>query len=175
MRLAQGDASGALAALAASASDSLPPALDESRTMIFARAAAATGDLPGATAALARLDTQPAVALRADLLEAAKDWPAAVAALRDEANGTLPAQGVLTEAQSRLMLRLASAAAQAADEATLASLRQNTLPRLPTGQLAEMFRVLTQGPVTGVADLPRVANEVKLARALPSALNTLTP
>ncbi len=73
------------------------------------------------------------------------------------------------------MLRLASAAGQAGDEAMLATLRQNTLPRLPAGQLSEMFRLLTQGPVSSVADLPLVANEVKLARALPSAVNALTP
>jgi hypothetical protein len=175
MRLSDNDAQGALAALTASAADDLPPQLLESRTLTFARAAASTGDLPQATAALAALGTLPAIALRADLLEAAKDWPAAISALRDDADRTLPAQGVLTDAQARLMLRLASAAGQAGDESTLAELRQTTLSRLPPGQLAEMFRVLTQGPVQGVADLPRAANEVKLARALPAALNTLSP
>jgi hypothetical protein len=171
----QGDASGALAALTRTASTGLPAPLAESRTLVFARAAAAAGDLPSATAALAALGTDPAAALRAELLEAAKDWPAAQAALRDLAARAIPAEGPLDEAQARILLRLASAAAQTGDEATLAALREHDTLRLPDGKLAEMFRVLTAGPVQGVGDLPRAARETKLARALPDALRTLTP
>ncbi len=69
MRLAQGDAPGALTALAASSADGLPPALLEARTLTFARAAAAAGKPNSATAALAALDTPRARTLRAELLE----------------------------------------------------------------------------------------------------------
>ncbi|MCW3475108.1 hypothetical protein [Limobrevibacterium gyesilva] len=174
-RLEEGDPAGALAALTRSAAPDLPAPLQESRTLTFARAAAVSGDLPSATAALAALGTTPAAALRADLLEAAKDWPAALAALRELAARTVPPEGPLNEAQARTLLRLAAAAAQTGDEATLARLREHDTARLPDDKLAEMFRLLTAGPVQGVADLPRAAQETKLARALPAALKTLTP
>jgi len=87
----------------------------------------------------------------------------------------VPDQGPLDEAQARTLLRLASPAAQTGDEAMLATLREHDLARLPEGKIAEMFRVLTAGPVRGVSDLPRAAQETKLARALPTALKTLTP
>jgi hypothetical protein len=174
MRLAQGDAAGALAALTRSAADSLPPALLESRALTFARAAAAIGDLPSADAALAALDTLPAETLRADLLEAAQDWPAAESALRNLVRRTVPPDGPLTEPQARTLLRLASAAAQTGDDATLTTLREHDISRLPEGKLADLFRLLTEVPVRGVADLPRAAKEVKLARDVSAALNTLT-
>ena len=175
MRMEQGDASGALAALTKSAAEGLPPPLLESRTMTFARAAAAVGDLPSAAAALAALDTLPAAGLRANLLEAARDWPAALAALRDLSGRTVPPDGQLTEPQARIVLRLAAAAAQTGDDAILAALRVHDTPRLPEGKLAEMFRLLTADPVRGVADLPRAANEVKLAREVTASLKALTP
>jgi hypothetical protein len=174
-RLAEGDAHAALAALNRSDAPNLPPALTENRTLTFARAAAAAGDLTSASAVLAALGTTPAVELRADLLEEGKDWPAAEVALRDLAARTVPEQGKLDEPQARLLLRLASAAAQTGDEATLATLREQDQVRMPDGKTAEMFRVITAGPVQGVSDLPRAAQETKLARALPSALKTLTP
>jgi hypothetical protein len=175
MRLEQGDAAGALAALAASDAPSLPTALVEGRTMTFARAAASSGEMPRAAAALAALDTPAADGLRADLMEGAKDWPAAAAALHDYAAKTVPADGPLDDAQARTLLRLASAAAQVGDDATLARLREHDTPRLPPGKLAEMFRLVTAGPVQGVADLPRAGQETKLAGDLPVALKALTP
>ncbi|MDE2200127.1 MAG: hypothetical protein KGJ41_14010, partial [Rhodospirillales bacterium] len=175
LRLSQGDAPGALDALTQSHSSGLPAPLHAARTLVFARAAAAAGDLPSATAALVALGGDAADALRADLLETAKDWPAAEAALRTLAARRIPPAGVLTDAQLTTLLRLASAAAQAGDEATLADLRQRMEARLPAGKQADMFRLLTAGPVQGVADLPRAALETQLARALPADLTSLTP
>jgi len=174
MRLEQGDAAGALKALAASDAPSLPAALVENRTMTFARAAAATGDMPRAAAALAALDTPASDGLRADLMEAAKDWPAAAAALRDYAAKTVPPEGQLNDAQARTLLRLASAAAQSGDAATLAGLREHDTARFPAGKLTELFRLVTSGPVQGVADLPRAARQTKLAGDLPAALKAFT-
>jgi hypothetical protein len=74
-----------------------------------------------------------------------------------------------------VLLRLASAAAQAGDEAMLGQLRDHDLPRMPAGKLADMFRLLTERPVEGVSDLPRAAREATLARAMPAALGTAAP
>jgi hypothetical protein len=175
MRLAQNDATGALAALAASDAPGLAPPLLEARTLTFPRAAATNGDLPRASAALAALGTTAADGLRADLLEAAKDWPAAEAALRDYAARTVPDEGPLDEVAARTLLRLASGAADSGDDRTLAQLREHDTKRLPRGKLSEMFRLITAGPVQGVADLPRASQESKLAGALPVALKAITP
>ncbi len=175
MRLEQGDAAGALAALDASAAAALPAPLIEERTLTFARAVASTGDMPRAAAALAALGTPAADGVRAELMEAARDWPAAAAALRDFADKTVPADGQLNDVQARTLLRLASAAAQTGDDATLARLREHDTQRLPPGKLAEMFRLVTEGPIRVTADLPRASRETKLAGDLPAALRTLAP
>jgi hypothetical protein len=175
LKLAQQDTVGALAALAASASDNLPAALLESRTLTFARATAASGALAPAVAALAALDTADAAELRAELLERAADWPAAEAALRAYADRIVPPEGTLDDAQAHVLLRLAAAAAQAGDETTLTTLHDHDGPRMPQGQVAQMLKLLTERPVQGVADLPRVTAETALARGLPAALQSLMP
>ncbi len=175
MHQALGNHAEALDALTASAAPGLPMGLLEGRTLAFARSAAALGDLGSATAALRELGVASATALRADLLEAGRDWPGAVSALRELVARSVPGEGVLSEAEARVVLRLASAAAQAGDTALLMALRERDSARFPPGKLLEMFAVLTAGPVQGVADLPRAAQEAKLARSLPAALKTLTP
>jgi hypothetical protein len=131
--------------------------------------------MPRATAALAALGTVAADALRAELLESAKDWPAAEAALRDYAARTVPDNGPLDEPAARTLLRLAAAAADCGDDQTLARLREHDTKRLPAGRIAEMFRLITAGPVQGAGDLPRASQESKLAGALPVALKALAP
>ncbi len=173
LRLDAGDPAGTLTALSDSAATDLPAGLQERRTIVFARATAARGGLAPAVAALAALDTPAATDARASLLEGANDWPAAEAALADYARLTVPADGKLDEAAGRTVLRLAAAAAQAGDEAMLAHLREETLPRLPAGKLADVLQVLTERPVAGVGDLPRAAEETALARALPADLHAL--
>lgn len=170
--LEQSDPTAALQALSASAATDLPPALEEARTIAFARATAARGAVGPATAALAALGTPAADEARAGLLERAKDWPAATAALASYVAKTVPAEGMLAAA-ARALLRLASDAAQARDEALLARLRDQDLARIPPGKTADLFRLLTAPPVQGVADLPRAAQEAALARALPAALKSL--
>ena len=172
-KLEQGDATGTLTALSASVAEGLPPALTERRTLLFARATAARGQIGPAIAALAMLDTTAAADERAALLEGAKEWPAAEAALADLARRTLPDSGPLDAEAGRSLLRLASAAAQAGDEAMLAQVRREMLPRLAPGKLADMLRLLTEQPVKDVPDLPRAAQEANLARALPADLGAL--
>ena len=174
LRLEQGSAEDALAALSASVVEgSLPPELLEQRTLVFARAAASTGDVRTAVGALAELGTPAALALRATLLEQAKDWPAASAALSALARASLPPTGMLDATQSRLVLRMAAAAAQAGDERALAGLRANLAPRLGQEQMRDLANLLSAAPVQGVGDLPRAAQEARLARSVPASFRAL--
>ena len=174
LRLDQGAPEDALAALSASVVEgALPPELLEQRTLVFARAAATTGELRTAVGALAELGTPAALGLRATLLEQAKDWPAASAALSALARTTLPASGMLDDAQSRLVLRLAAAAAQAGDERTLAGLRTSLAPRLGEERMRDLATLLSAAPVQGVGDLPRAAQEARLARSAPASFRAI--
>jgi hypothetical protein len=173
VRLDQQDPAGALEALSASVADHLPAAVDEARTITFARATAARGGLAAATAALAALATPAADEARATLFEQAKDWRGAEGALLNYAQKTVPPDGPLAEAPANVLLRLASAAARAGDEALLARLRERELARMPAGKLADMFRLLTERPVQGVSDLPRAAKEAAFASGVPAELQAL--
>jgi hypothetical protein len=174
MRMDTGDAAGALDALNQSTAPDLPPALQESRTLLFARAAARAGDRGSALAALDGLDSEAALATRADLLESAQDWEAATIALAALAARRVPAQGPLEAGQSRLMLRLASAADRAGDVARIAQLRAAVTGRLPDAKTAQMFDLLTAAPLTGIGDLARAGQDARFARVIPSAVKSLT-
>ena len=174
LRLEQGDGAGALAAIGQTDSPDLPPALRNKRALTFARSAAAQGDLARATAALADIDTAEAEELRATLLERAKAWPEALAALKQYASHVVPERGALDENQSLTLLRLASAAAEAGDDVTLARLRDHDLGRVPAGRIADMITLLTGQPVRAFADLPMVSREAALTRNLPDALKSLS-
>jgi hypothetical protein len=155
LRLREGDAAGALAALNASNADDAPPDLVERRTLL--------------------LDTASADEARATISERANDWPAAEKALNAYATKVVPAEGKLDDGQRRTMLRLATAAARSGDAATLTALRQTTGTRMESGPLADMFRLLTADQVRGVGDLKRSAQEAVVARELPSQLNAVQP
>ena len=126
-----------------------------------------------ALAALATLDSAAADEARATILERANDWPAAQRALTDYAAKTVPAEGKLDDAQRRTLLRLATAAARAGDNAALTALRQREGARMGSGPLADMFRLLTADQVRSVADLKRSGQETALARELPGQLKAL--
>jgi hypothetical protein len=173
LQLQAGDAAAAAATLDASDSPDLPADLIDARAVLAARAMAIRGDLPGALARLAAIDTVASDEARATLLESARDWPAATDALGRLAARLIPPEGPFDAAQSRMMLRLASAAAQAGDEATLARLHLQAAPRMLPGEMARLFGVLTEPPIRDATDLPRAADEVALARAVPEALRSL--
>jgi hypothetical protein len=108
---------------------------------------------------------------RADIAAAAGDWAETAAALSELAEAQLPpTDRALDEAQRRLLVRLAAAAALAGDGATLASLATTRGQQMANGPFAEPFRLLTSDPVAGAADLPRLAAEVALARSLPRSI-----
>jgi len=175
LRLGESDASGALAALAASDAAGLPAPLAEQRVLLRADAQAHWGDVAGAISTLAGLDSVKAEATRAAILEQAKDWAGADRALVDYVAKTVPEAGDLDDNARRLLLRLATAAARAGDEATLVALRQRQEARMGAGPLADMFRLLTADPVHGTADLARAGREVGYARALPANLQAMQP
>jgi len=173
LRLRQGNAAGALAALSESSADNLPAALTQRRTLLLAEAEARNGDVPGAVAALSALGTAAADEKRATILEEAQNWAGAEGALKDYVAKTVPATGNLDDTQRRTLIRLAAAAGRAGDQTGLTTLRQQDDSRMGTGPLADMFRLLTADPVHGVADLRRSAQETALARALPADLKAV--
>ncbi len=183
VRLAAGDPEAALRALIDSGIGAAPgeapagvtQAIAERRTILFARLAAARGDPARAAAALGALGTPAADAARASILEQARDWPGAEAALSELAARSVPAEGKLDDAQQRLLLRLAGATAQAGDAAAWAALARREGPRMQGGPFGDMFRLLTADPVAGVGDLPRAAREMALARGVPDALAAIAP
>ncbi len=93
---------------------------------------------------------------RATILERANNWPAAEKALTDYAAKSVPSEGKLDDGQRRTLLRLATAAARAGDDARLSELRQRDTTRMATGALADMFRLLTAEQVQVVADLEAI-------------------
>jgi hypothetical protein len=140
---------------------------------LLAAAHARRGDADQALAVLASLDTTSANEARATILERSNDWPAAQKALAAYAAGTVPTEGSLDDSQRRTLLRLATAAARAGDDATLTALRGREGARMGTGPLADMFRFLTADQVRNVADLKRSGQEAALARELPSQLKAM--
>ncbi|HEY2620633.1 MAG TPA: hypothetical protein VGI78_25055 [Acetobacteraceae bacterium] len=173
LRLREGDAAGALAALDASVAPDLPAELVEHRTLLAAAADARRGDSEHALAALGTLDSAAADEARATIMERANNWAAAQRALGDYAARTVPAQGKLDDAQRRTLLRLATAAARAGDDTALTALRQREGARMETGPLADMFRLLTADQVRSAADLKRSGQETALAHELPGQLKAL--
>ena len=173
LRLQEGNAEAAIAALYASSAEDLPAALSEQRMLLFAQASARRGDSAGALAALAGLDTPAADEARATVYEQTKNWPAATAALAAYASRSIGAGETLDEPQTRTLMRLATAASQAGDEAILATLRGNALARTGRGPLADLFRLLTAVPITDTVDLKRSRQEMAMARSLPAGLKAL--
>jgi hypothetical protein len=173
LRLREGDAAGALAALAASNVESPPADLAERRTLLLAAAHARLGEADRALAALSALDTPSADESRATILERANDWSGAEKALSAYAAKVVPADGKLDDGQRRTLLRLATAAARAGDDATLTALRQSAGSRMESGPLADMFRLLTADQVRNVGDLKRSGQEVVLAHELPGQLKAV--
>ena len=178
LKLREDDAKGALETLSASNPATvadLPSSLAEQRALLFATASARIGDRPRALAALAVLNSSAAGELRSTILEQAGDWPAAAQSLADQAARLIPADGALDDTQRRLLVRLASAASQAGDEATLGRLRAREIPRMTSGPLADMFKLLTADRVQSTTDLKRSGREMASARTLSAGIKALEP
>jgi hypothetical protein len=175
MRLRENGPAEALAALNDSDAPNLPDELAQRRTLLAAEASARRGDTERALATLRGLDDVAADAARATILERANDWPAAQKALAAYVARVVPPEGKLTDVQRRALLRLATATARAGDDAALAVLREHEGPRMESGPLADMFRLLTADQVRSTADLKRSGQETVLAGRLPGQLKVLQP
>jgi tetratricopeptide (TPR) repeat protein len=163
----EGQDKDALATLDATESDQAPPDLAESRILTRATAIAHTGNRDSAITLLKELATAGASAKRAELLEEAKDWANAEAAWQDSLTASVPpASGPVSMPIAHTLVRLATAASRNKDDATLATLRQTWLNRLPAGEEADAFNLLTSPPVQTTADLARSAAEVNLAASV---------
>jgi tetratricopeptide (TPR) repeat protein len=169
----EGDHAGARTILDASDGHDLPPDLIEQRTILRAGAVAHLGDPTAGAAMLAPLRTGRATEARAQILENASDWAGAEKTWSDCVALTLPESGMLDDAQTRTMLRLATATARAADDAGLANLRVKYGDRVGTSPLGDMFRLLTVEPVRTNADIKRSQQEMNLAASLPADLKAL--
>jgi hypothetical protein len=140
---------------------------------VRAQSVAHQGNPTGAAAMLAPTRTVRATETRAQILETASDWAGAEQALLDCAALTLPDSGTLDEAQTRTVLRLATATARAGEDAKLGGLRDTYGARIGPGALGDMFRLLTAEPIRTTADIGRSQREMSLANSLPADLNTL--
>jgi hypothetical protein len=174
LRLDQGDAAGARAALTASDAPGLPAGLAAHRIALLARALLLEGNDDAALRLLGAQTDAEGLELRARLLEKRRAWPAATASLKALVAASLPATGKLADAQQDLVLRLASAASQAGDMALLQQLQAGDANRLAPGPRADLFRALATRPVQSLADLPRSAVEARQAGMVPAALASYT-
>jgi hypothetical protein len=166
LRLHEDDADGALLALSESNSADMDDAVRQRRALITARVEAKRGNTGEAVAMLSGVQTLEADEARAAILEHAQDWPAARDALTRLAARLVPDSGMLDDPQVRVVLRLATAAARADDNSTLASLRDKLEARIGSGAQADMFRLLTAPPVRGTSDLPRARADMSALRGV---------
>jgi len=166
LREREGDLDGATLALSESNSDDMQDAVRERRAMIAARVQADQGDPSGAARELSAKASDLADEERAAILEQSNDWPGARDALSRIVARVIPPTGTLDDSQLKLMLRLATAAARADDDKTLAALRDTMRGRVGGCPQADLFRLLTAAPIRGTDDLSRARAGLGLARAL---------
>ncbi len=168
LRLGEGDAAGAAAALSGSEMPGLPAPLLEERAVLAALAMARRGQEEPAIAALRGLGPAGLPAL-ADLLAGRRDWAGASEAMVAQAAGP----GEIDDAKRRAMVRAVAFSALAGDGSRLSALRAQWETRLGEGPLRDAFLTLTADPVRGLADLPRLQRELNLFRGFSGRLEAL--
>jgi hypothetical protein len=166
LALGASDPAGARAALADTESAALPEALRRERALAEARALARLGDADAATARYR--DAGPVAAPElAEFLAGRQDWAGAAAVLGTHLADTVPPIPAPLDAEARrLVARRAALLALAGDEAGLAALRQAEGPRMSGGAFEEAFALISAGRLGGMEGLPRLRQELELARAL---------
>jgi hypothetical protein len=173
LALGAGDPGGARAALSDTDAPGLPAALRRDRVLADARALARMGAHAPAEARYRDAGPEAAPEL-GEFLAARQDWAGAADVLRAHLAATLPPPPAALDAEGRrLVARAAALLALAGNEAGLSELRQAEAARMAGGALEEAFTLLTAGLTRGVADLPRLRQELEMARALPSRLEGL--
>lgn len=167
LRLSEGDAAGALAALDIAPEDD-HDAIE--RTVLRGRAMARMGNRRLAEGLLAEVGDAGTLAL-AEIRAEAQDWAGATAAMLRHIRARIPpAPEPLTPEIRRDLARAAAFAAMGNDTATLALLRDTYGARMQGGLLAEAFTLLTGESLRGIQDLPRLQREIGQLRLLPERL-----
>lgn len=170
IRLAEGDAPGALAALDAAIDGN---GQEVERTLLRGRALARAGNRRLAEGLLSEVGDDGAEAL-AEIRAAAQDWLGAASAMMNHIDAKVPpAPAPLDATMRRDLARAAAYAAMANDTATIAQLRDTYSVRMQGGPLAEAFTLLTGESLRGVQDLPRLQREISQLRLLPERLGGL--
>lgn len=170
IRLAEGDAPGALAALDAAIDGD---GQEVERTLLRGRALARAGNRRLAEGLLSELGDDGAEAL-AEIRAAAQDWLGAASAMMNHIDANVPpAPAPLDATMRRDLARAAAYAAMANETATIAQLRDTYSVRMQGGPLAEAFTLLTGESLRGVQDLPRLQREISQLRLLPERLGGL--
>lgn len=173
LALGAGDARGALKALEETGGSQLSSNLTRSRLLLKARAQARAGEADEAVASYREAGPAAAAEL-AVLLEEKQDWAGAAAALRQHlASVTPPAPAPLEEALKPVVARIAALLTLAGNEAGLSELRAEEQARMSDGPLSGTFNLLTAERVAGLSDLPRLQQELDVARGLPGRLDGL--
>ncbi len=170
LRLDDGDAAGALAALAASEPLSPSPGLAAERAILKARALAAAGAVAEAREILRGLALPSAREAAADLAFATGNWAEATAILTTLLQQAVPASSELGPAQRQLVLRGAVAAVLADDQKSLAWLQERYGAAMAEGALSEPFRLLSSDSATPSTQTRQLAAELQLARAVQRSL-----
>ncbi len=175
LRLSEGDAPGALAALDAATEGG---GEEVERIILRGRALARAGNRRVAEGVLSELGDDGAEAL-AEIRAEAQDWSGATSAMVQHIGAKIPpAPAPLSPMMRRDLARTAAYAAMANDTNTLALLRDTYGARMQGGPLAEAFTLLTGESLRGVQDLPRLQREISQLRLLPQrlgGLNTAAP
>ncbi len=172
LRLEQTDAVGALAALDGTAAANLPADVSESRTIVRARANAASGQTDVALATLAPLQGPEVDDLRASQLAIKQDWHGEADALASLVAHEVPATGRLSASMEDLVLRLIAATARARDQEALRLLAAKWCDRFGTRTKLDLLRLLTSDHVKTEADLARSAAELPISQSALLGLTT---
>jgi hypothetical protein len=173
LALGADDPAGARAALADTAAPELPAPLLAARHLAEARALSRQGATEAAAALYRALGPAAGPEL-AEMLAARQDWAGAAEALGAHLAAALPpAPSPIPDALRPLVARAAALLAMAGDETGLAALRDAVAARMAGGAFEEAFALITAGRLGGIGELPRLRQELELARALPARLESL--
>jgi len=173
LALGAGDAARARVALSETEGRGLPAALVTERILVDARALNRLGQ-HDAGAARFRAAGEAGLPELVEALAERQDWAGAAQASQALMAARLPAvPAPLAEADRRLIVRSAALLGLAGQESGLAALRVAEAGRMAGGPLDEAFSLITGAAMESVGDLPRLRQELELARALPSRLESL--
>jgi len=173
LALGAGDEAKAREALAETEAPGLPMALTVERTLLDARALNRLGQHAAAAARYRQAGLAGLPELAESLAER-QDWAGAAAAMGELLATRLPpAPAPLQEPERRLVVRTAALLALAGQESGLTLLRNAEAGRMAGGPLEEAFMLITGAGMDNVGDLPRLRQELELARVLPERLESL--